>query len=222
MCQALVTPGRHVFVAVKLARRGCSTWSRAARSSAKTMARCPSSGVAWRCGGGRDGRVQVRDRRHLGTPRRVAVLPFPRRPPGRRRPGPVPASGPAGHPWIPRPQARPPLHGPPDPAHRCRITHRQAEHPAHRTLRRRRAHRGRSHLGDLSTDGRRLPPRRPTPVLRSSGLWAARIVPVSRRASRVQSRIAPVHHGHRRAEGIRRSADSSSSSRSRMERRPHW
>ena len=31
-----------------------------------------------------------------------------------------------------------------------------------------------------------------------------------------------VHCGHRRAEGMRRSADSSSSSRSRMERRPHW
>jgi hypothetical protein len=59
-----------------------------------------------------------------------------------------------------------------------------------------------------------------SPFIRNLG--AARVVLASRLASRVQSWIAVFHHGHRRAEGMRRSADSSSSSRSRMERRPHW
>ena len=62
------------------------------------MARRTRPGLARRRRGRRDGRVhRVQDRHHRGAARRGrGDGPLPRRPPGRRRPGPVPPPGPAG------------------------------------------------------------------------------------------------------------------------------
>ena len=65
----------------------------------KTWLADRAAGLARRGRGRRDGRVhRVQDRHHRGAARRGrGDGPLPRRPPGRRRPGPVPPPGPAGH-----------------------------------------------------------------------------------------------------------------------------
>ena len=120
----------------------------------KTWLADASRGLARRGRGRRDGRVhRVQDRHHRGTARRGrGDGPLPRRPPGRRRPRPVPAPRPAGHPRPPRPHRRPALRRPADPAHRRRPAHRQAERPADRPVRRR-ASTSRSKRPGASTSG---------------------------------------------------------------------
>ena len=95
----------------------------------KTWLADRDAGLARRGRGRRDGRVhRVQDRHRRGAARRGrGDGPLPRRPPGRRRAGPVPPPGPAGPPRPPRPHRRPALPGPADPAHRRRPAHRQAD-----------------------------------------------------------------------------------------------
>ena len=162
---------KYVTVIIDLTRRPC--WHRPGtvaghgrgplEAGLQDLARRATEGVARRGGGGRDGRVhRLQDRHHRGAPRRGrGDGSLPRRPPGRRRDGPVPAPDPADHPRPPRPRRRPALPGPPDPAHRRRPPHRQAEGPHRRAVRQRSARPARSDLGDLPADDHRLPRARP-------------------------------------------------------------
>src|SRR5512144_332465 len=59
----------------------------------------------------------------------------------------MPSPGPAGHPRAPWPHGRPALLRSPDPAHRSRSAHREADRPPARSVRDRRARRGRGDLG---------------------------------------------------------------------------
>ena len=100
--------------------------------------------------------------------RRAGDGSLPRRAFSRRRPGPVPTPGPAGHSWAPRPQGRPALLRSADPAHRCRSAHRQAGPAAGRSVRGPGARRSRDDLGHLSADDHRLPRTRPGPRARAN------------------------------------------------------
>jgi len=95
-------------------------------------------------------------------PDAVAVMdPFPRRAPGRRRTGPVPAPRPAGPARSPRPRRGPALPGPAHPAHRSRPAHRPTARTHPSPVRYRGTRRGRDDLGGLPGGDRRLPPPRP-------------------------------------------------------------
>ena len=122
------------------------------------------AGLARRGRGGRDGRVhRLQDRHHRGAARRGRGHgSLPRRAPGRRRPGPVPAPGPAGHPRSPRHEGRPALlarGGPCTPAPDL-LTDKQIDRLT-ALFADRRTRRGRGDLGHLPAHDRRLPRARP-------------------------------------------------------------
>ena len=146
------------------ARPGCWTWSRAGRNKRSR----PGSPT-----GHGPGVTRSRSSRWTGSP-------GSRPPPPRSSPTRSPVMDPfhvvrlAGdaldrcrrrvqqdHPRPPRPHRRPALPGPTHPAHRRRPAHRQTAATAERAVRHRRPRRGRSHLGHLPADDRRLPRTRP-------------------------------------------------------------